>query len=137
MGRRSALYSVSISFRWTGFVSHAESIRQLRRARLLLLAGPLTSATPEHRGHIAAKTFEYLAAERPILVVGDAESDVVRMLRPYARMRVVAPGDVEDARQAARALLDGPISLAGPPLEAFTSRALTGRLAALLASLKA
>lgn len=58
-----------------GSVSHAEAMRHMQRARVLLL---LLNDTPNARGILTSKLFEYLSVGRPILAVG--EGDVERVL---------------------------------------------------------
>jgi glycosyltransferase involved in cell wall biosynthesis len=117
-----------------GFLPHAASLAALARAGLLLLAGPTTRDAAVLAGNVAGKTFEYLGVGRPILHVGAPESDLARMLRPFQHVQTVAPGDVDGAERAVRVLLRGPAEPAPQPeLDAFTHRALAGRLAAVLA----
>jgi hypothetical protein len=117
----------------TGFVPEAAARAYLRRSRVLLLAGPVSCETAALRGNVAAKTFEYLGARRPILVVGDQESDVARLLARFCHVRITAPGDVPAARRGLEAL-----ARATPPetavLAGFGSRALTRRLGDLFAA---
>ena len=58
-----------------GSVPHAEAMRHMQRARVLLL---LLNDTPNARGILTGKLFEYLSVGRPILAVG--EGDVERVL---------------------------------------------------------
>jgi glycosyltransferase involved in cell wall biosynthesis len=71
--------AVADRVRFTGYVSHAESIAWLRSADLLFL--PMHALPPGERARIVpGKTYEYLAAKRPILAAvpeGDAR-DFVR-----------------------------------------------------------
>jgi hypothetical protein len=117
---------------WTGFEPHADSVRRLAAARVLVLAGPVSAARPALRGHIPAKVFEYLASLRPLLAVADPASDVARLVRPFPQARVVAPGDVAGAALFLRDLPPTPHADRRPPLEAFSSRFLAARLARLL-----
>ena len=58
-------------------VDHAEAIRQMQRARVLLLP---VNDTPNVGGFLPAKVFEYLSVERPILAVAPRDSDMARLL---------------------------------------------------------
>ncbi len=65
---------------WSGYVNHAEAVRRMRAADLLLLP----TAIGRHGDTlIPGKLFEYLASRRPILVTGDADSEVCRLVRRF------------------------------------------------------
>ncbi len=49
------------------YVTHEEAVNYQRRSQLLLLA---EIDSPQTRGIIPGKLFEYLAAKRPILAIG-------------------------------------------------------------------
>jgi hypothetical protein len=116
----------------TGWLPHGEAVRQLRRAQVLLLPGPVSNETAALRGHIVAKVFECLGSGRPILMVGHQDTDVGRILAPFSRARIVAPGDVPGARRALQELSRWKPAGGEPSLEPYTARALARRLAALL-----
>ncbi|MFZ1618569.1 MAG: glycosyltransferase [Flavobacteriales bacterium] len=61
----------------TGRVTHEEAMRQMQRARVLLL---LVNDTPNLMGILPGKLFEYVSTGRPILGVGHTEGDVSRVL---------------------------------------------------------
>lgn len=76
---RSALAASGIPHVLTGHVSHPEAVREMTAADALLLS---TEATlPNAETVICAKVFEYLAAGRPILVVGPAGGECERIVR--------------------------------------------------------
>jgi glycosyltransferase involved in cell wall biosynthesis len=112
----------------TGFIPHGEALRELRRAAVLLLGGPVSCETAALRGHVAAKTFEYLGAQRPLLMIGDAASDVATLLRPLPHVRIVQPGEVDAAVSALQSLLKVEPE-ADASLTVFTTRELTASLA--------
>lgn len=116
----------------TGFLPYPESVRALASCGVLLVAGPLHARTPEVKGNVAAKAFEYLAAHRPILMVGDPESDLGRILEVYPRARVVGPGRPEEIAAALEDLLDGRPAGPEPSIAAYQSRNVSARLARLL-----
>ena len=60
-----------------GRVGHAEAMREMQRARVLLL--PIND-TPNSMGILPGKVFEYLSVGRPILAVGPKEGDIARVL---------------------------------------------------------
>ena len=65
---------------FTGDVSHAEAIREMRAADALLLSAP---EGPHAESVIPAKLFEYLAAGRPILMVGPANGAAEELVRKH------------------------------------------------------
>jgi glycosyltransferase involved in cell wall biosynthesis len=80
-----------------GYVGHAEAIAAMRRASVLAyLAAPGTSEV-----YIGGKTYEYLAARRPVLCIG-VRVDGMAILQKYAATRVC---DFYDIDAIARALL--------------------------------
>jgi len=118
----------------TGFVPYREALRLLSESTLLLLAGPISTTLPRQklRGNIAAKVFEYLGSRRPILCVGELGSDVVTLLRSYAGVACVEPGDIEGARQGILDLVRKGATVDRDSLGSFTRRSLAGRLAEIL-----
>lgn len=61
-----------------GYVPHEQAIRQMTGASLLLMAIP---DAPDNKGIVTGKFFEYLAARRPLLVIGPEGGDVDVMLQ--------------------------------------------------------
>jgi hypothetical protein len=134
VGLRPAIEDASLASRTecTGFIPQGEALRELTCAAVLILAGPVSCTTAALRGNIAAKTFEYLGARRPVVLVGHPDSDVAAMLRGLPHVRVVQPGDVDAAETALVSLLRTEAVPASHDLTRFTSRALTESLARLL-----
>jgi len=124
--------------RLPGYLSHSDSVALLRSADLLFL--PMHALPPGERARIVpGKTYEYLAAKRPILAAvpdGDARDLVVAS----GLGEVCAPDDVEtmaeilkrcfEAKQAGREVVPAPESF----YQQFERRALTAKLARALAS---
>jgi glycosyltransferase involved in cell wall biosynthesis len=61
-----------------GYVSHNQAIRYMKGASVLLLAIP---DSPDNKGIVTGKFFEYLASNRPILAIGPVGGDVDRMIQ--------------------------------------------------------
>lgn len=118
----------------TGYLPHAESVGRVRTADALFL--PLHGLAPGHRSLIVpGKTYEYLAAARPILAClpeGDARDFVTRSGRGV----FASPCDPDSIADALVELIETPPSASGSLdwLAAFERRALTQSLAAFLAA---
>jgi len=69
---RDALLACGVRCAFTGYTSHADAIREMLHADVLLLIAPDGRNADSV---IPAKLFEYLAAGRPILVVGPQGSE--------------------------------------------------------------
>ena len=85
----------------TGFVSHDEAGRALAGSSMLLAQG-FPSESPVTAGWVPAKLFEYLGSDRPILFLGDRDTDAARLVRDEPGTFVVAPGDVAGTLAALR-----------------------------------
>lgn len=93
---RERISSTGLRCEFHGYVPHAEAIRTMRGADALLLIAP-TGLNCETV--IAAKVFEYLAALRPIVLVGPRGGECARIVRS-CRAGLVAPfesGPIEAA----------------------------------------
>ncbi len=60
-----------------GYIPHEKAISQMMGASMLLLAIP---DSPDNKGIVTGKFFEYLAAKRPILAIGPLGGDVEKMM---------------------------------------------------------
>ncbi|WP_242434683.1 glycosyltransferase family 4 protein [Hymenobacter amundsenii] len=117
------------------FVPHAESVGYLLRSTALLLALPDVA---NNRGILPGKVFEYLAANKPILCVGPVGSDADLLLRETGAGRTLPPDATADLLDAfeglvARWRINPNLDLPGPRPTRYSRRALTERLAGLVA----
>lgn len=112
-----------------GYLPHLETVGLMRSADLLFL--PMHGLTPGRRARIVpGKTYEYLAARRPILAtVPDGDARDLLAGNPHARL--CRPGDVEGLAALLAAELDRPRPAPpGPqPPAVLERRALTALLA--------
>jgi glycosyltransferase involved in cell wall biosynthesis len=118
--------------RTPGYLSHRATIALMRTANLLFL--PMYNLPPGARsGIVPGKTYEYLAARRPILAAVP-EGDARDILTQAGTAYICAPDDVGAMATAIESELESP-RRASPPralLERFDRRALTRELASLL-----
>jgi len=110
-----------------GRVSHDEAMREMQRARVLLL--PIND-TPNKQGILPGKVFEYLAVGRPILAVGPAKGDVVRVLGDGHLQLDREGSEQDDARILA--LFRGSDRARTASVRSFDRRNLAGEVAQLL-----
>lgn len=80
-----------------GQVDHATAIQHMCSATVLLL---LVNDAQDILGRIPAKLFEYLAAQRPVLSVGDPDGDAADILRSTEAGVTVRMNDAEAIRAA-------------------------------------
>ena len=56
-----------------GYIPHEQAVSQMKGAAMLLMAIP---DTPDNKGIVTGKLFEYLAARKPVLAIGPKGGDV-------------------------------------------------------------
>lgn len=115
-----------------GSMDHDRALVEMQRARVLLLS---VNDTPNAKGVLTSKLFEYIAACRPILAIGPSDGDVARVLRPPHLL--VPRGPLGAYEQNVRGLF-----MQAPPLDAaayarYDRRHLAGDMARLLNELVA
>jgi len=122
-----------------GLLEHAETVELMRSADLLFL--PMHDLPQGTRaGLIPYKTYEYLAARRPILAAVP-DGDVRDMLDPVANVTVVRPADVDAMARAVRARLSAAAAVGGrepdvPPPAQFECRESVAQIAAVLETVR-
>jgi glycosyltransferase involved in cell wall biosynthesis len=125
----------NLSISLEGHMPHAESIRAVAQADVLLLLD-----TPGRRAGVPAKLYEYVGGRRPILALAERDSDVAWVLRESGLPhRVAPPLDREAIKRALTELLQDPATvrcgegnMSGQ--RRFTRRHVAGELAAVLDS---
>lgn len=79
-----------------GYLVHKKSLSLLKQSQVLLL--PLNDA-PNVSGIIPGKLFEYMAAEKPILVIGPQDGDTARIIRESGAGHVAGFNETDDIRR--------------------------------------
>lgn len=108
-----------------GQLDHAGAMGEMQRARVLLLS---VNDTPNAKGVLTSKLFEYLAVGRPILAVGPADGDVARVLR--APHRLFDRSEAMPDLAGVRGLFDAPA--AATASDEWSRSALAGCMADVL-----
>ena len=80
-----------------GYIPHSEAIRFQQTSSVLLL---LINNTPNAKGILTGKFYEYMASERPILVIGPTESDVAKLLHETKSGLIVDFDDLNEMKKA-------------------------------------
>lgn len=81
----------------TGYVSHAEAIRIMQSSQVLLLL--INEVAFNAPGRMTGKIFEYLAARRPILLIGPVDGDPAQVLRETQSGVAVGFGEKEELKR--------------------------------------
>ncbi len=119
---------------FTGFLSHKEAVSVIRQCDALLLL-----LSRERGSHvIPSKTFEYLAAGKPILALVPPEGAVASIIREAGAGVVADFDDPEDIRQAFLSIYSaweaGRSAVCPDPtrIACYDQRRITGQLASIL-----
>lgn len=119
-----------------GYVSHEESIDTMSRSAILLLL--INRDQRNAPGRIPGKVFEYLAARRPILMIGPTDGDAANIINNYDAGAVYDYEDADGLRQILTTWhhrhLQGTLEVGGRDISTFSRRSQAGEFAGLLAS---
>lgn len=120
------------------YLPHSEAVIQQGRAQVLLLS---INNTPNARGVITGKIFEYLASGRPILCIGPTDGDAAHIIRQAAAGLVAGFEDKAaikaHLKQFYSQFLDGKLEVQSLGVDAFSRKALTGKFAELFEAITA
>ena len=112
-----------------GYIPHRDAISQMCGASMLLLAIP---DSPDNKGIVTGKFFEYLASKRPILAIGPLGGDVDLILQQCGAGRLVSYHETEKMKEFILEIFDlcqkGEIWNKTNGAEKYTRRNLTKEL---------
>ncbi len=118
----------------TGYVAHSEAIRIMQASHILLLL--INDVAFNAPGRMTGKIFEYLAARRPILLIGPVDGDAAQVIADTQSGASVGFGDLEGLKKI---LTDyyalyksGSLNLQSKGYEQYARRNTTRKLAELL-----
>lgn len=117
------------------YVPHSEVLTLYRKSAVLL---SLPMNAENAKGNIPGKIFEYLAAQRPILAIGDTSGDAARIVKETGAGIIVEESDHEGIMNALLTMKknfeDGKENMPSA-IEKYTRKNLTARLAEVLDNL--
>ena len=117
-----------------GYVSHEEAVAIMRRSQVLLLL--INRSAENAPGRMTGKIFEYLAARRPILCVGEPESDPARVLTETQAGVTAHFDEVEKIQEILTDMyqqyLDGELKVNSQGYQRFSRRSTAQQMAELL-----
>ncbi len=121
------------------YMDHEKVIESLRKSPILLL--PLND-TPNTLGIIPGKLFEYLAAKRPVFVIGSLTGDTSRIVHELKAGTVAGFGDYAMTKKLIREYYDkfknGQLKISSEELiNSYSRKNLAGSLAAFLTAMSA
>lgn len=129
-------YALTTYVKQYGHVDHPVAIAHMRAASMLLL---LVNDAQDIKGRIPAKVFEYMAAQRPIIAIGDPEGDAAEILAETGCGIMLGLQDETGVYQALESGYQqwkaGNLHQPNPVPEKYTRRSLAGQFAQLLHAL--
>ena len=114
------------------YCEHPEAIRYMMESTMLLLIIP---DHPSNKSILTGKIFEYLATEKPVLLLGPADGDAAQLMVKCGYQGIFDYNDVQGIRSFIQKVAEGRlVTRSGHHLE-YSRRALAVKLGDLLNSL--
>lgn len=83
----------------TGYLPHSEALRHMKAADGLLLMIP---QTPDNKGILTGKLFEYLACQKPIIGIGPEDGEAAAIIREQNAGKMIEYGDYQGLSERLR-----------------------------------
>ena len=115
-----------------GYLSHEDSVNELQNADMLIL--PLRKE-PEYRKVLPGKIFEYLAARKPVLGIGQEDGAAARVLSDTGAGIMLDWPRSEAMADFICKVKEGGFKAEGKGIEAYSRRTLTGEMVKLFESI--
>jgi glycosyltransferase involved in cell wall biosynthesis len=120
-------------FEIIGYVPHRQAVNYMAGASVLLMAIP---DVPDNNVIITGKFFEYLAARRPILVIGPKDSEVDKILQETSAGTLIDYDDLEKIKEQINEYfmlsLENKLAINPTGIKKFSRHNLTEKLAKIL-----
>lgn len=117
-----------------GYVSHDQAALLMKKSAVLLLI--INSNSPNSKGILTGKFFEYLASGRPILAIGPTEGDLASLLRESEAGTISLYDDLEQIKKTVLELYDrfihNKLVNSEKRMDKFTRKSLTAQLVNVL-----
>ncbi|TCN73303.1 glycosyltransferase involved in cell wall biosynthesis [Acetobacteroides hydrogenigenes] len=129
-----AKYGLDANVNFIDYLPHAEAVKQQLQSRALLL---LVNNTPNAKGILTGKFFEYLATGRPVVAIGPTDGEVAAVLRSTGAGSCSDFGDADTLAQSIEVLYrqfkeQGDCRNASSGASQFSRRNLTAQMAKVL-----
>jgi glycosyltransferase involved in cell wall biosynthesis len=112
------------------FMAHAEIPAQLKQSAVLLLP---VNKTPNMDGVVPGKLYEYLAAKRPVLVIGPPQGDTANIVEAAGAGKIFDYSDVHNLKQQLIAWMNqyesGALSVNPEEINRYSRKYLAGKFA--------
>lgn len=89
-------YNLQSYLRKIDYLPHDEVIKEQQKSHVLLL---LINDTPNSKGIVTGKFFEYMSAGRPILAIGPTDGDVSEILNDTQAGEIVGYSDLKELKK--------------------------------------
>lgn len=126
-------FNLEMHYNYMGILPHSKALELQKNSTVLLLA---VNNTPNAKGIVTGKLFEYLAVGKRILAVGPKDGDMAEIIRDTAAGDVIDYNDVDGAIHTLEHYFElykqGNIDPEPKGIEKYSRKTLTGRLAAIL-----
>jgi len=114
------------------YCDHPVAIQHMMESSMLLLIIPDHAS---NRSILTGKIFEYLATEKPILLLGPKDGDAAQLLVKCGYQGIFAYNDTQDIKNFILKVADGkPVKRSGHHLE-YSRRALSSKLGEMLGNI--
>jgi len=117
-----------------GYVAHDLAARIMKQSSVLLLV--INQKSPNAKGILTGKIFEYLAAGRPILAIGPTDGSLAEILKESEAGTISAYDNVVQIKEIVLKMYDKylqhNLNNSGKGIEKFTRKNLTAQLAKVL-----
>lgn len=118
------------------YLPHGDVLRIQQECRVLLL---LVNDTPNSKGIITGKYFEYMASRTPVITIGPEDGDLAEVMRESGCGLLAGFSDEAKLREHLlnlfAAFTSGKEALFSGDIDSYSRRSLTGKYAALLNSI--
>lgn len=116
-----------------GYISHNDAVKLLHSSQVLLL---VLNDTPNSKGILTGKLFEYLTSRRPILCIGPEDGDAAEMVKEChagVTCSFQSSGKIKEAiAEFYKQFKNGKIESGCKGIEKYSRKALTGKLTEIM-----
>jgi glycosyltransferase involved in cell wall biosynthesis len=127
-------YNLSDQLNRIEYVTHDKAALLMRQSAILLLA--INKDSPNAKGILTGKFFEYLASGRPIMAIGPTNGELARIIKESEAGEIAAYDDLEQIKKIIISMYEkyllNDLNNSPKGIEKYTRKNLTSELVAIL-----